>query len=631
LGQTSHAPETAPTVSAPKRVLILLGIGGNAPVMIQLMAGFDAVFARENALFAHVQREILDITPPKYPTQRQELHDLLQRKYVGEKFDLVISAYNDGLDFLGKEGSDLFPGTPAISILAEQKPPLQRAGQALVQFPLTWNLAGTLERALELFPDTQHVLFVSGATVGNKALERRAVNDFAPWRGQLDFEYTSHLTLSEMQQRVAQLPPQTIIFYSLVAADTTGKTLIPVDVARLLARSANAPMFGYLSTLQNTGVVGGMMFDAQAYGTMLGHAVAAFTRGQPLAIEPTAHFVEPMFDWEQLRRWNIKSSRLPENSVYFNRPLTLWTQYQREVKGALGVVFFLVLALVFLLAENQRRRKAQLAALESANTLKVLKENTESRLLEQVHQRTSELQNEILQRTQVERRAQKEQRQFIAMVSHEFRTPLAIISATTERLSGRAEACNGETRAGYVKIQNSVDWLTALLDEYLTEERLTVLGQGLNVAAASPGDLVRHAASKAGEISARHIFQVDVAALPQRFVLDAGLMRLALLILAENAVKHTPPGTTITLSGETTPQGGLTITVADDGPGIPEDELALVLHKFYRGRQSAATYGTGLGLYLAERVIGSHGGTLVASNLPGGGAQFQICLPAVLG
>jgi signal transduction histidine kinase len=555
----------SPVAHAPKRVLMLLGIGGNAPVMIELMAGFDAAFARESAHYSHVSREILDITPPKYPTQRQALHDLLQRKYAGEKFDLIISAFNDGLDFLTKEGHDLFPDTPAISILAEQKPPLQRAGQPLVQFPLTWNLKGTLEQALELLPDTRRVVFVSGTTVGNKELERRANKEFAPWRGKLDLEYTSHLSLIEMQLRLAQLPPQSIIFFSLVSADITGKSLIPVDVARQLAHSANAPMFGYLSTLQNTGVVGGMMFDARAYGIMLGHTVADFTRGQLIAIEPTARFMEPMFDWDQLGRWNIKLSRLPENSVFFNRPVTLWTQYQREVTGALGVMLFLALALVFLVIENQRRRKAELDAREGANTLKVLKESTESHLREQVQQRTSELQNEILLRTQVERRAQEEQRQFIAMVSHEFRTPLAIISATTERLAGKPEAPNDPTRAGYIKIQNSVDWLTALLDEYLTEERLTVLGQGLNVAAASPDDLVCHAASKAGEISARHTFQVDVAALPQSFVLDAGLMRLAMLILAENAVKHTPPGTTITVTGAATAQGGITITVADNG------------------------------------------------------------------
>jgi K+-sensing histidine kinase KdpD len=217
------------------------------------------------------------------------------------------------------------------------------------------------------------------------------------------------------------------------------------------------------------------------------------------------------------------------------------------------------------------------------------------------------------------------------MVSHEFRTPLAIISATTERLAGKPETSNDLSHAGYLKIQNSVDWLTTLLDEYLTEERLTALGHGLNAAPASPGDLVRHAAKKASEISARHTFQVDVSALPLSFVLDAGLMRLALLILAENAVKHTPPSTTITLSGTTTAQGGMTITVADNGPGIPEDELALVLHKFFRGRQSAGIYGSGLGLYLAERVISLHGGMLVASNRLGGGAQFQMSLPAAPG
>jgi hypothetical protein len=458
LAWAAPEPPASASPGAPehKRVLILFGLGNNAPALHQVMSGFNAAVSDGNLVTDNVERELLDITPANHPEQARALRERLLNKYSGQHFDLIITVFNSALDFLENEGADLFPDTPAVAVLANKRAPLERAGQVLVQYPENSDMQGTLKRALELFPDTRRVVFVSGSTPDSRERERRARVDFRAWEDKLAFEYTSALPLSALLKHVANLPPQTIIIYSLITTDDQGKPLIPEVAALMLGRTANAPIFSHVSTMQGTGVIGGMMLDLQAYGNMLGHAVARFVRGQPMALEPSSAFIEPRFDWNQIQRWKADYQLLPGNSVFINRPVTLWTQYQREVTGALGVVLFLVLALVFLVLENQRRRKAELAALGSATALQVLKETTESDLREQVQQRTSELQNEILLRTQVERQAQEEQRQFIAMVSHEFRTPLAIISATTERLAGKPQALNDQTRSGFFKIQNSV-------------------------------------------------------------------------------------------------------------------------------------------------------------------------------
>ena len=228
----------------------------------------------------------------------------------------------------------------------------------------------------------------------------------------------------------------------------------------------------------------------------------------------------------------------------------------------------------------------------------------------------------------LKRRAEEEQKQFIAMVSHEFRTPLAIIGATTERLALLQGAEGSPESVGYTKIQRSVEWLTALLDEYLTEERLELLGHGLIPTPVSPMQLLTDAADKAREISTRHTIAVDTSGLPETFLLDPDLINLAINTLAENAVKHTPQGTLIHLQGASTPQGGIEFLISDNGPGIPEDEIPHIFNKFFRGRQSGRTYGSGLGLYLARNVVKMHGGELTAANRPNGGAEFRLWLPA---
>jgi signal transduction histidine kinase len=228
----------------------------------------------------------------------------------------------------------------------------------------------------------------------------------------------------------------------------------------------------------------------------------------------------------------------------------------------------------------------------------------------------------------LKRRTEEEQKRFIAMVSHEFRTPLAIIGATTERLALRAPGQKAAEEAGYAKIQRSVEWLTALLDEYLTEERLELLGQGVRLASAEPAALLASAAERAREMSARHAVTLDSSGLPTSFTLDPDLIKLVLHTLAENAIKHTPPGTQVHLRGTATPDGGIAFEVSDSGPGVAEDELPQVFNKFFRGRQSGQTYGSGLGLFLARNVAHLHGGEISAANRPGGGMVFRVTLPA---
>ena len=100
--------------------------------------------------------------------------------------------------------------------------------------------------------------------------------------------------------------------------------------------------------------------------------------------------------------------------------------------------------------------------------------------------------------------------------------------------------------------------------------------------------------------------------------------------LLENAVRHTPAGTTVAVSVERR-GGDAILEVADDGPGIPQGMEEQVFSRFVRGggpADLAADSGTGLGLAIVQAVAGSHGGSVVAANAPEGGARFTVRLPA---
>lgn len=104
-------------------------------------------------------------------------------------------------------------------------------------------------------------------------------------------------------------------------------------------------------------------------------------------------------------------------------------------------------------------------------------------------------------------------------------------------------------------------------------------------------------------------------------------LRLTLRVLADNAVKYTPPGSRIALRARGMAHGGIEFVVADNGNGIPPNELPHVFDKFFRGQSAAQQTGSGLGLHMARAVVEMHGGTLNASNRPMRGAQFTVWLP----
>ncbi|WP_083412069.1 PAS domain-containing sensor histidine kinase [Janthinobacterium sp. 1_2014MBL_MicDiv] len=220
---------------------------------------------------------------------------------------------------------------------------------------------------------------------------------------------------------------------------------------------------------------------------------------------------------------------------------------------------------------------------------------------------------------------EKEHKRFASMLSHEFRTPLATIDGAVQRLVSTSTDADEATRKRYVKIQTAVDRLLAMIDDYLSPERMAAIGRERAAAGIAPLALLQQAAAG---VPASHTVQLQLDEdLPATLRCDVPGMALCLKILLENAVKFSPPGSAITLAGRRAPEGGVELCVRDAGPGLPEAELAHLFDKGFRGIHAAGHPGAGLGLYMARAVVEVHGGTLHGHNLPAGGAVFRIWLP----
>jgi len=226
----------------------------------------------------------------------------------------------------------------------------------------------------------------------------------------------------------------------------------------------------------------------------------------------------------------------------------------------------------------------------------------------------------------LERRAQEEQRQFLATVSHELRTPLAVIDATAQNLDLDDPHADPLTSARYQKILRATQRLTVLLNDSLHEDGFELLRHSSQAAPTDLGVLMNDAAAAASLLSEGHRLEVETQDLDEAFMCDASLLRLVLRTLADNAVKYTPQGTRIVLRGKRLTDG-VELQVEDDGPGIGPADLPHVFERFYRGQNVASKPGTGLGLPLARRMIEMQGGNLHLDSTPGQGCRVTIFLP----
>ena len=219
---------------------------------------------------------------------------------------------------------------------------------------------------------------------------------------------------------------------------------------------------------------------------------------------------------------------------------------------------------------------------------------------------------------------------FLAAMSHDFRSPLTVVRGAVELLLGERP---GVLTPGQRELAQSAERNVLRLEEF-TEELLDMARLEQGAVALEPEELdVRTLLS---EVVADH--QILAKERRQWFALDAptdamtvsadrGRLRQALSNLVGNAIKYGPTGTPITVRAQRQ-KGQFRIAVSDHGPGIPADERGHMFEKFFRGRGVGATPGTGLGLSIARSLVVLHGGSLDYEDTPGGGSTFVVRLPA---
>jgi two-component system sensor histidine kinase KdpD len=208
-----------------------------------------------------------------------------------------------------------------------------------------------------------------------------------------------------------------------------------------------------------------------------------------------------------------------------------------------------------------------------------------------------------------------------------LKTPLTSLRASASALLTDLTGLSANQRELLSIVDEETHRLNLLVSEVLNMARIEAGKLRLNREAWPAETLIRDAVENAGRVLEGRKVEVRLASGLQPVIADAELILTVLRHLLDNAAKYSSPGEIIRISAE--PENHqVRVSVADQGPGLSEQELSQVFEKYYRGpRTRDAVPGIGMGLAIARDIIVAHGGRIWAESSPGQGARFSFTLP----
>ncbi|MBO9538092.1 sensor histidine kinase [Herbaspirillum sp.] len=219
----------------------------------------------------------------------------------------------------------------------------------------------------------------------------------------------------------------------------------------------------------------------------------------------------------------------------------------------------------------------------------------------------------------------EEQRRFVAMLSHEFRNPLAAIDRATQMVQFKTPTLPPPEAERLSQIRANVTTLSGFVDNFLMTEALEHGGLPLSREECAIRPFLENAIRQQGEAAERRI-ALRVSPDDARHSLDVTLMNVAIGNLLANALRYSPEDSPVEVIAEQSEQG-LRIEVKDHGPGVEPDELPRLGTPYFRAASSIGKKGSGLGYHFTQRIVSAHGGRMTARSQEDEGLTVGLVLP----
>jgi PAS domain S-box-containing protein len=373
LAQPLRAAEPRET----KRVLVLYGEEKALPAHELTDQGLRATFQSDRLFDVQLFPEYLDHSRFYSAGYGRTVAEYLRRKYADIKIDAIITVGPPAIDFLMSEGGNIFSEVPIIaSQMVEstakglERSPLRRFATGIVTAD---NAAALLDIALQLRPGTKRIALVAGVTPLDFTMEQMLRNALKPNLEKLELIDLTKMPMQEILVRIGSLPPNTIVFFSSIFKDGEGRRFLPRDALSQVSRASNAPVFGLFDTFLGYGIVGGQLVSFEQLGRESATLALRILGGESPASIPFGReqaFVS-VYDWRELKRWDIPESAVPPGGEIRYREPSLWRDHKDTIAGMIALMTLEAFLVIGLVVNLGMRRRAERALLESEQRVKL--------------------------------------------------------------------------------------------------------------------------------------------------------------------------------------------------------------------------------------------------------------------
>ena len=517
---------------------------------------------------------------------QQAFRNYLRLKYHGMRFDLVIASHRLAYELVTSVRDELFRGTPIVFLTQDRSVPRIANSAEIVVEP---DYRRTIDLALRLQPDTTQVFVISGSSPRDTALERVARQQFASLQPKVAFTYLTGLETEALEQRLATLPEHAIVFYVIFYQDAAGLNLTPLDYLGRLTQISNRPVYSWVDSAMNRGVVGGSLLVLESQVRSLASMGARVLRGEAADGIPVseADLQVDQVDWRQLRRWNIDDALVPAGALVMYHEPSRWDRDRNYIIGGVAVLVVETALIGALILQGARRRRAEAKAREAAAELRLS------------YERIRDLGGRLLgaqdaERSRIARELHDDISQQLTLLSMD----LALLSHAQAGRPDDAEKLAHEAHERVVAVATSVHQLS----HQLHPARLRLVGL---VAALS--SLQQEIQSSGHRVTFTHEGVPDAIAQD----LKVCLYRVAQEAV-QNAIKYS---------------GAREIFMSLAGTG---DALTLVVGDHGAGFDAQASMHRGLGLVSMGERVEAFGGTLRIQSAPGAGTRIEATVPLAI-
>jgi len=284
-----------------------------------------------------------------------------------------VLAINDGaLDFVVRFRQELFPSTPVVfwGVRAPDAS-VRQGGAGVTGVAFGRGYESTLKLALQLHPATERVLVLVQAH--DPALDEIAKRELEATGKHVELTYVTEKSVSDLLRTVAAAPSRSLIFYALYPRDDPSQGLFPSDAAGMVSQAAPVPTYVNSDAYIGTGALGGAVVDTAATANRVGEMARQVLQGaRPQDIPLLQPARVAVFDWRQLRRWNIPESGLPQGSTVLFRTPSAWELYRSQIIAGILIAMLQTGFIAALLVQRRRRMRAQRALRESEERFRLL-------------------------------------------------------------------------------------------------------------------------------------------------------------------------------------------------------------------------------------------------------------------